>query len=104
MHVGVKGLTRRPTLSTPLRLQGTERINEPGIRSLRTTRILEENMALTIEPGIYFIEAVSFGVIISHFLVPEGKSNFIKLNEKIASSPLVSIPRFSYIRTSETEW
>lgn len=39
--------------------QGTERIDEPGLRSLRTTRVLEESMVLTIEPGIYFIDAVS---------------------------------------------
>ena len=39
--------------------QGTERINEPGLRSLRTVRTLQENMVLTIEPGIYFIRAVS---------------------------------------------
>ena len=36
-----------------------ERIDEPGIRLLRTGRILEENMILTIEPGIYFIDYVS---------------------------------------------
>lgn len=41
------------------RNQGTQRINEPGLRSLRTTRVLEESMVLTIEPGIYFIDAVS---------------------------------------------
>lgn len=37
--------------------EGTERINEPGLRSLRTTRVLEESMVLTIEPGLYFIDA-----------------------------------------------
>lgn len=40
-------------------LQGTERINEPGLCSLRTTRVLEEGMVLTIEPGIHFIRGVS---------------------------------------------
>lgn len=38
--------------------EGHERRSEPGLRSLRTVRNLDENMVLTIEPGIYFIEAV----------------------------------------------
>lgn len=37
--------------------EGTERLKEPGLRSLRTTRVLEEGMVLTIEPGLYFINA-----------------------------------------------
>lgn len=36
-------------------LQGVERIDLPGLRSLRTARNLEQGMVLTIEPGIYFI-------------------------------------------------
>lgn len=38
--------------------KGTERINEPGLRSLRTIRVLEEGMVLTIEPGIHFIRGL----------------------------------------------
>ena len=36
--------------------EGTNRIDEPGIRSLRTTRPLQAGMVITVEPGCYFIE------------------------------------------------
>ncbi|NWW82841.1 PEPD dipeptidase, partial [Climacteris rufus] len=36
--------------------EGVERIDAPGLRSLRTARRLQQGMVLTIEPGIYFIE------------------------------------------------
>uniref|UniRef100_A0A3B4XX49 Xaa-Pro dipeptidase n=1 Tax=Seriola lalandi dorsalis TaxID=1841481 RepID=A0A3B4XX49_SERLL len=35
--------------------EGVERINEPGLRSLRMGRLVQEKMVLTVEPGIYFI-------------------------------------------------
>jgi Xaa-Pro dipeptidase len=35
---------------------GTPRIDEPGIRSLRCGRPLEAGMVITVEPGIYFID------------------------------------------------
>ncbi|CAH1780537.1 unnamed protein product [Owenia fusiformis] len=38
--------------------EGVERIEEPGLRSLRTARDIESNMCLTIEPGIYFIDCL----------------------------------------------
>jgi Xaa-Pro dipeptidase len=38
--------------------EGTSRIDEPGIRSLRCGRKLEAGMVITVEPGIYFIDAV----------------------------------------------
>lgn len=37
---------------------GISRINEPGIRSLRCGRRLDAGMVITVEPGIYFIDAV----------------------------------------------
>lgn len=36
--------------------QGVERIQQPGLKSLRTARVLQEGMCITIEPGIYFID------------------------------------------------
>ena len=35
------------------------RIQEPGIQYLRTTRTLLEGMVITVEPGVYFGDAVS---------------------------------------------
>uniref|UniRef100_A0A3P8RMG6 Xaa-Pro dipeptidase n=1 Tax=Amphiprion percula TaxID=161767 RepID=A0A3P8RMG6_AMPPE len=35
--------------------EGVDRINEPGLRSLRMGRLVQERMVLTVEPGIYFI-------------------------------------------------
>ncbi|XP_030649975.1 xaa-Pro dipeptidase [Chanos chanos] len=35
--------------------EGVERVDEPGLRSLRMGRLVQERMVLTVEPGIYFI-------------------------------------------------
>ncbi|CAN9506797.1 unnamed protein product [Ophioblennius macclurei] len=35
--------------------EGVNRINEPGLKSLRMGRLVQERMVLTVEPGIYFI-------------------------------------------------
>eukprot|EP01147_Barroeca_monosierra_P001263 gene1263-4472_t len=33
------------------------RIDKPGLRNVRTARILEEGMVMTVEPGLYFIDS-----------------------------------------------
>uniref|UniRef100_A0A6B2L3E9 Xaa-Pro dipeptidase n=1 Tax=Arcella intermedia TaxID=1963864 RepID=A0A6B2L3E9_9EUKA len=38
--------------------EGTSRSTEPGLKSLRYGGLLEKNMVITVEPGIYFIRAV----------------------------------------------
>ena len=50
------------TLQFSLCPQGVERPTPPGLKSLRTARVLKEGMCITVEPGLYFIEPVSHGM------------------------------------------
>jgi Xaa-Pro dipeptidase len=59
---------------------GVVRSDEPGLRSLRCGRALEAGMVITVEPGVYFIDAVLEPALAdpryTPFLVPEVLARF----------------------------
>ena len=59
---------------------GRERIQQPGIRSLRMNRPLAEGMVVTVEPGCYFIDHLLDAALAdagqSRFLVPAAIAAF----------------------------
>ncbi len=55
--------------------EGVSRIDEPGIRSLRCGRDLEAGMVITVEPGIYFIDA-----LLDPALADPAKAGFLDAN------------------------
>jgi len=60
-------------------INGEKRVQEPGLKSLRFNRTLEEGMIITVEPGVYFQEAI----LLPAFEDPN-KAKFLNI-EKIKS-------------------
>jgi len=62
--------------------QGVERIQEPGIKKLRTGRVLKEGMFITVEPGVYFIPVLLKDLFekpeLNRFIVKEKLEKFVK--------------------------
>ncbi|XP_064640469.1 xaa-Pro dipeptidase-like [Lineus longissimus] len=56
--------------------EGTERIDQPGLKSLRTVRDLQPRMCITIEPGCYFND-----VVIDEALANPAKAKFLVAEE-----------------------
>lgn len=63
--------------------EGVTRSEEPGLRSLRAGRRLEAGMVITVEPGVYFIDAVLDPALAdpryAPFLVPDVLARFRRL-------------------------
>ena len=73
-------------------LQGhPERIPLPGLKSLRTARILEENMTLTVEPGCCFID----------HLLDEALAQDSPLNQCLCESEIDKCRGFGGIRLED---
>ena len=64
-------------------MKGTERIHKPGLKSLRTVRLMEKGMFLTIEPGVYFIDYVYFIIIYYTSSQKLLKNNFFTISLSI---------------------
>lgn len=87
--------------------EGVKRIDEPGIRHLRCGRQLEAGMVITVEPGVYFIEALLKPALadpkLSRFLVPEVLARFedfggVRIEDDVVVTPtgaenLTRVPR-----------
>lgn len=72
---------------------GPPRPTEPGFSSLRTARLLEAGMVLTVEPGCYFIDKVNRMIFIHPILIPS-LSSFWTMRWPIRNLPILSSQTF----------
>jgi len=70
-----------------------ERIMQPGLKSLRTARILKPNMVLTVEPGCYFID----------HLLDEALKN-PKLSPHLRATELQEYRGYGGVRLEDVVW
>jgi len=60
--------------------EGVTRVDKDGYRSLRTARVLQPNMVITVEPGCYFVDHVLDAALANpdkaRFLVPDAIARF----------------------------
>jgi Xaa-Pro dipeptidase len=69
-----------------------QRIGLSGLKSLRTCRVVQPNMTLTVEPGLYFID---------HFLIDEVLGESSSLRQYVNSDVLNAYRKFGGVRLED---
>ena len=78
------------------------RSNKPGLKKLRTSRVIKEGMCITIEPGCYFIKALLDKAFddakLSKFLVKDVIANFFKVGGVSFGFDFIAKPHISVLQ------